>query len=190
LEKAAPEATIISIDITWKHLQYKSKDVLYIQKDITSIDWETILKEQFPSVKKEEVVVFLDDHQNFLERIEFLNSTGFKHILYEDNYPLQQGDTYSPKKILSMRDYTMDYAGRRTLHRPSFYDYDRLNNILDTYQEMPPIFKIEMTRWGDVWDNENYPTREPLLSQSERNKFPLYFEEADSYTWICYMRLK
>ena len=190
LEKAAPNAKILSFDVTYNHLEYVSKNAKYFQQDITTVNWNETLSQEYSDIKKEEILIFLDDHQNFLNRIEFVKSIGWTHVLYEDNYPVSQGDTYSPKKILSMKDYIMDKAGDRTLHRFSFFDYDRLVEAIDTYQEMPPIFKTKTTRWGDPWSDEDYPTKSPYLSLSEASKYPLYLQEADSYTWICYMGVK
>jgi hypothetical protein len=161
--------------------------VKYFQQDITTIDWDKFLSEGYPNIKKEEILIFLDDHQNFLNRIEFVKSLGLTHVLYEDNYPISQGDTYSPKKILSMRDYVMDNAGNRTSYKFSFFDYERLTQAIDTYQEMPPIIKTKDTRWGDPWGDEQYPTKSPYLTSPEATKYPLYLQEANSYTWICYM---
>jgi hypothetical protein len=54
---------------------------------------------------------------------------------------------------------------------------------------MPPIYKPDITRWGDVWTDENYTTPEPLLDIKD-NKYPLFVEEAKDYTWLCYIELK
>ena len=52
------------------------------------------------------------------------------------------------------------------------------------------LIMIETTRWGDARDNIKYPTKEPLLANQEKQNFPIFFEEADCYTWICYMELQ
>ena len=56
------------------------------------------------------------------------------------------------------------------------------------YQEMPPIFKAETTRWDDAWDDK-YPTPDPLLLTGDKDEYPLFFEEKKDYTWICYIEL-
>ena len=61
---------------------------------------------------------------------------------------------------------------------------------MQTYEELPPIFKLEKTRWGDEWDEINYQTNKPLLEHSHKHEFPLFFSEAGYYTWICYIVLK
>ena len=47
-----------------------------------------------------------------------------------------------------------------------------------------------MTRWGDKWDNINYPTQEAILIKDKIEKYPIIKEEAGAYTWICYVKLK
>lgn len=192
IEQAVPEAKIISIDITFRHLVYKSDKALYLDKDMTSYDWQKLFSEmeENEGITREDIVLFLDDHQNFLDRLEYVHSLGVKHILYEDNYPSTQGDTFSPKKILACRDYVMDYAGRREHHKYSYFDYQRFDDRVDVYQEMPPIYKIPTTRWGDAWDDDIYASPEPLLEMNTSDKYPVYLAEAPSYTWICYMGLK
>ena len=189
LEKAAPDSTIISIEINYSNLIYKSPDVVYLNQDIKTYDWDKILNEKYAHISRDEILVFLDDHQNFLHRLEFIHSLGIKHILYEDNYPPSQGDAYSPKKILSCEDYVIDRAGAREMHKFSYQSRADFERFVKTYQELPPIFKLNQTRWGDVWEDPNYPTKPPLLSNERKKDFPVFFDEADSYTWICYMEL-
>lgn len=46
-----------------------------------------------------------------------------------------------------------------------------------------------LTRWGIKWDGD-MPTAEPLLSRVEKPYQEVYFDEAQGYTWLCYVRLK
>ena len=110
-------------------------------------------------------------------------------MVFEDNYPYLQGDCYSPKKILSKKKYVIDSMGIKNWFEPNEDDYQFfIKNVLG-YQEFPPLFKDNITRWGDDWDNENYETNEPLLSESDVEIYPTFFEERKDYTWICYLEL-
>ncbi len=192
IEQAVPDAHIVSIDVTYEHLEYKSDRAIYLTQDMTTYDWESTFsqyEEQY-NIEKKDILVFLDDHQVFLDRLEFVYSMGVKHILYEDNYPVSQGDTYSPKKVLSCRDYVMDFAGSRTNHQFTYFDYDRFDTHVKSYQEMPPIYKLSHTRWGDPWTDDHYPTGDPLLYEDDKDLYPVFYDEAKDYTWICYMELK
>ena len=64
--------------------------------------------------------------------------------------------------------------------------------IIDTYFEFPPVFKNKLTRWGDLWTDENYPTKEALLDLNTANieKYKDICNESNSYNWMCYIKLK
>ena len=192
IEQALPEAKIISIDVTWQHLKYQSPNSMYLDQDMTLYDWEKMFAEaeEEHGIAKSDILVFLDDHQDFPSRLKFLSSLGIQSILYEDNYPPSQGDTLSPKKILACQDYVMDYAGDRHHHQYSYEYYDMFTSLVETYQELPPIYKTDQTRWGDPWTEDRYPTKEPLMKLEEQSVYPIFAEEAKGYTWICYMGLK
>jgi hypothetical protein len=181
-EKASPESKIISIDPNPQFRIYNSKNSTYQTKDFLETDWNHI----DPS----ETLLFLDDHQNSLERIRHAHKIGIKKVMVEDNYPFCQGDCYSPKKIFSRRKYVIDSAGKKTWYKAEEADYEFMSRNLNVYQEMPPIFIDPTTRWGDEWDPEVYETEEPLLTNELSLKYPTLFEERKSYTWICYMELK
>lgn len=179
-ERASPNSQIISIDPEPRFRIYTSDKVVYLTQDFSTMDWTAI--------PKENSLVFLDDHQNFLSRLKLCKSLGFNNIMVEDNYPYQQGDCYSPKKILANVDYVLDKAGDRTWHKKSDSDYQYFKTTVTTYQEMPPIFKAEKNRWGDLWDDA-YPTPPPLLNNDSATKYPLFFSEKLDYTWLCYIGL-
>jgi hypothetical protein len=178
-EKASPNSKIISIDPNPGFRVYTSDKVDYRTTDFTLQPWN--------DVDKENTLVFLDDHQNSLQRIKFAKQIGFKHIMVEDNYPYNQGDCYTPKKILSQKNYVIDLAGNKTWYDAKPEDYEYFTKNVTKYIEFPPLFKDKKTRWGDDWSDENYETHEPLLSDIE--KYLDFFNERKDYTWICYLEL-
>ena len=101
-----------------------------------------------------------------------MKQRGFKYAMFEDNYPTGQGDCYSLKQAFDTDDAQY------------------LKENLKIYYEFPPIFKTEVTRWGDKWDN--YPTPSPLYvpnGEGYETWMALFLGEATSYTWICYVEL-
>lgn len=182
-EQASPNTRIISIDPAPIYRVYTSPKTRYLTEDFLVHDWS--------ETDKGDSLVFFDDHQNSLERIKACHKLGFRRLMFEDNYPWQQGDCYTPKKILSQKNYVIDVAGNRNWHRASREDYSYLTSVLDKYEELPPIFKPDVTRWGTAWDEE-YPTPNPVLELTSDNiaKYPIFHEEMMDYTWICYMELK
>jgi hypothetical protein len=72
---------------------------------------------------------------------------------------------------------------------PGGRDARDLHALLEVYEELPPPFRTPDTRFGDAWEGPRYATREPLLD-APRNAFEQrLFDEARSYTWLCYARL-
>ena len=180
-EKASPETKIISIDPQPGFRVYTSPISTYQTEDFLKTDWSHL--------PKEDTLIFFDDHQNFLERMKHANNIGFKKIMTEDNYPYQQGDCYTPKKILSNRKYVIDNAGHRVWYDKNDNDLKYFIENVSIYQEMPPLFKGTTTRWGDNWDSK-YPTPKELLTTNDIEKYPKFYEEKEDYTWICYIELK
>lgn len=180
-EQASPKTKIISIDPNPINRIYTSPKVEYLTQDFLNSTWENL--------PKDTTLIFLDDHQNFWDRLIHCYNLGFKKIMVEDNYPIHQGDCYSPKKILADSDYIIQKDGKREWIPKKSENSVFFKSIIEIYQEMPPIFIDEFTRWGDKW-SENYPTEPPLLTESVKSKFPLFYEERRDYTWICYIKLK
>lgn len=179
-EQASPQTQIISIDPRPDFRIYTGKNVIYKTEDFLSVNWDVL--------EKDDSLVFFDDHQNSIERIAKCKTLGFKRLMFEDNYPWQQGDCYTPKKILANRDYVIDKDGSRVFYSKNVQDLKFFVENVSVYQEMPPIFKGHTTRWGSEW-NEEYPTNEPLLSFQDKEKYPIFYNELLDYTWICYLEL-
>lgn len=92
LEKACPKAKLMSIDLNLRHRIYISDKAIYSDKDFSEQDWSEITDRS---------LVFFDDHQNAYRRLQQCKWFGFRHIIFEDNYPITQGDCYSLKKVFS-----------------------------------------------------------------------------------------
>ena len=212
LRQACPNAKIISIDLNLEVREYVDDTVTYSDKDFSEHDWSAIT---------ENSVVFFDDHQNAYKRIQQCKWFGFKHIIFEDNYPPSQGDCYSLKKAFAHAGFepinsitatneksffkrkflklvetvgitpitlTPQYESIKVL--PNSHDAKMIKKNIEIYYEFPPVIKTEKTRWGDDWDDVNYPTPEPLFEKPELPKMQIFLDEAVYYTWICYVKLK
>lgn len=197
LEKTLPNANIYSIDLNLSIREYVSDKVQYFDKDFSEIDWSNILD-------KNDTILFFDDHQNAVNRIRQGMEIGFKQFIFEDNYPIKQGDCYSLKKAFQHAGFIPD-TPKLTLKGmiknlikpkkvgkilPGSKDSKYLKSILEVYYEFPPVFKKEVTRWNDEWEDNFYPTPEPLFSNLEHDYLKVFYEEAIFYTWICYAKVK
>jgi hypothetical protein len=169
----------------------------------------------------ENSLVFFDDHQNAYKRLQQCKWFGFKHIIFEDNYPPSQGDCYSLKKAFSHAGFepgnsiaikNAESVVKRKLQKligkigitpitltpqyesvrvpPNSHDAKMIERNVETYYEFPPVIKTEKTRWGDDWDDINYPTSEPLFKELKLPEMQIFLDEAIYYTWICYVKLK
>lgn len=180
-EQACPDSMIISIDPNPNFRKYISPKVQYTTQDFLSIDWSN-------AIDTKDALAFFDDHQNSAYRTAHCKKHGFNHVIFEDNYPYNQGDCCSPKKILSQKKYVIDSGGVRNFYEANAKEYQILAESIDYYQELPPIFTDSMTRWGDNWD-ENYETPDALLDKSKSSDYPIFYDERFDYTWICYLQM-
>lgn len=192
IEQACPEAQLYCIDPNLDRIRYRSARARYFDRDFATLDWSPL--------PPHETVLLFDDHRNALDRVRAAKAMGFRHLLFEDNYPPSRGDCYSLKQALDpraprslsarlqrgVRALLGQERGSTELREDARY----LRETLVTYYEFPPIFKPERTRWGDTWEDEHYPTPDPLLSSVEATYQQRYWDEATDYTWICYARLR
>jgi hypothetical protein len=192
IEQACPDADIHCIDIDWSNLEYKSERANYLNTDISNHDWSAL--------DKDKTLVFFDDHIDAIKRCRMCVEHGFKHVIFEDNYPPKRGDCYSLQEVFLNAGHWANPRLRAKISRmlgklqdheisPNTEDSTYMRSIVDVYDVMPPIFKLEQTRWGDVWD-DRFPTPEPLLKEVSTNWQKTYFDEAKWYTWLCYLRLR
>ena len=143
---------------------------IYCESKYTTIDWSKL------TIKNcAETLCFFDDHQNAIHRLNHAIKHGFKHLIFEDNYPLNQGDCVSLKKQFDGNTEICNF----------------LRKHIEIYYEFPPVFKRKKTRWGDIWNEKNYPTSEPIFSDLKGNeKYKDFYEDSPNYTWIAYVKLK
>jgi hypothetical protein len=194
-EKACPNARIISLDIDFSNLIYKSSNVEYIEQDFSYLNVNTLEKEQ--------TICFFDDHQNALTRLQQMRWKGLNRAIFEDNYPIPRGDCYSLKKIFSNAGFSpeirKDYRGKVKVFLSRFLSINTPKNILQNsthsaelknslrlYYEFPPLFKEDFTRWGDEWSEPNYPTKPAIFDSSFHHNLR---EEALHYNWMSYIEL-
>ena len=194
IEKALPEAKIYAIDPCPHFKEYISPNAEYLTEDFGKTDWSKISN-------KGKTALFFDDHQDALKRIKEANSFGFKHLIFEDNYPPSQGDCYSLRKVFAgvgfspkklkikgLRSF-LRYFSREGRIRPNSSDGDYLERNLEVYYEFPPVYKPDITRWGDPWTDQKYPTKMAFFDSKLPEKLSFFQEEGQFYTWICYAKI-
>jgi len=192
IEQACPDCEIWCIDPNPRFLCYRSKRAKYLTEDISRHDWSLC--------PKDSTLVFFDDHMNALDRMRLCVGLGFQHLVFEDNYPVGVGDCYSLKQALACAGHQPErrlaVSVRRLLGSardksipPNNEDAAYIRQHSEVVTELPPVFKLAVTRWGMPWD-ERFPTPEPLLAVPTHPWQELYLDGAAGYTWLCYVRLR
>jgi len=167
IENTCPKAELLCIDPNLASRTYISKKATY-----TTQDWSKLNNNNPMNIH---TLCFFDDHQNAVNRIKRAVKLGYKHLIFEDNYPRKQGDCVSLKQTLE-EDKEIAKI---------------LKEHIEIYYEFPPVFKQNKTRWGDDWDDTNYPTAKPIFDEIKGNeKYKLFYDDALGYTWIAYVKLR
>jgi hypothetical protein len=178
LEQACPDAQIWSIDPALYLREYVSPSVLYFSQDFTVIDW-------WQRLLAKDTLVFFDDHYG-VDRLYQAYEKGFKHIIYEDNYHDERGNTFHPSG--------QALSPKATL-RCNNDNSDALKSIIAKYEELPPIFfnntAHRSAEWaGITWDEYKQITPPALLPDAQQHKYSTFYAERSDYTWIAYIELK
>ena len=97
IEKTLPNARILSIDIKLHLREYISNRAEYSSLDFKFHD--------FSQIDPNKTLVFFDDHQNCIERLKECKWFGIKHVIFEDNYPPNEGDCYTLRQVVSGSGY-------------------------------------------------------------------------------------
>ncbi len=200
-EQACPDAEFHCVDLNLDQLQYRSEKASYYNVDFAEIDWSDL--------PKESTLLFFDDHQNAYQRLIHAKWFGFQHFLFEDNYPSQHGDCYSLKKAFSHAGFVPEPPKKRNSLKSAIRGMLRSSEVpagrvvpaneidakyllenMESFRELPPVFRPAKTRWGTDWDEANYSTPAPLLTSVQEPYQQVYLDEAVDYTWMCYVKLK
>lgn len=197
-EKACPDADLFCIDPNLDRIRYRSSRATYFDRDFSAIDWT--------SLPRSETVLFFDDHQNAYERVKTARWCGFRHMIFDDNYPSPVGQSYSLKAVFMEAGFSFPRPQsdpiKQTLKRllgvadddhrdipPNKVDATYLRQNLEVYYECPPVFRPKWTNWIGPWDEEKFPAPRPLLDSVERKYQQIFLDEAAHYNWICYAKL-
>ncbi len=165
LEQACPDAELVCIDIDLSRRQYVSPRARYSTQDFSLHAWEGDMGR---------ALAFFDDHQDAPARLEQSLRAGIRDLIFEDNYPPGQGDCVSLKQTFARRGALASV----------------LQKHIEIYQEFPPVIQTATTRWNTPWTPDTHPTPPPLLDRPREAAHAVFQDEAQAYTWICYVRLK
>lgn len=181
IEQACPQARLVCLDPDFSRLEYRSSKAQYLSRDFAEVDWS-----EFDTSR---AIGFFDDHQNEYARLKDLWWAGFRHAIFEDNFPCGEGDCYSLKHVMAgfghprpqmsesyrsrgwwsrkrelLREGRIAWLGVRQqlIVPPNSADRGNLHRRLESYLEFPPLLLGERTVWKTDWSGP-YSTPAPLL---------------------------
>ncbi len=193
IESASPNSQIVSLDIDLSRNIYKSKNSKYFETDFNDINWSSIKG-------VDNSVCFFDDHQNSIERVKEMKWWGFKRAIFEDNFPIGEGDSYSLKQIISETGHSniqlsqqylpktrrkikerkieeevlnKFYFRQSMITKPNSVDSRGLDFNVKNIQEFPPVYTEEISYWGKKWIGE-YTKQENLINTENIDKYPKF----------------
>jgi hypothetical protein len=189
IEQAVPMAEIYCLDPNPGVPQYTSERAKYYTGDFAGIDWS--------GANVENALCFFDDHQNAYSRLMEMKWWGFKRAIFEDNFPIGEGDCYTIKHVDSgighveiqmSKDYMLKgkswlirkleekilrkYYWRQSMIRhPNLVDRAGLHKNLKCYLEVVPLMINPTNNWGGDWKNGYSVQAQPIFNNS--NQSPL-----------------
>ncbi len=202
IETACPNAKIISLDPNLSKRKFVSDKVTYHYADFSEYDWS--------GLDVDNTVVFFDDHQDALTRLMQCKWLGFKHVIFEDNYRVGDGDFSSLEHIKAAK---LDFADAEICRNYSKFS-EKVKRKLKRYaikfglrkdKSVIPQFKRNHEQLF-IHDNEflnrnlesfcEFPPifaangKEGILSEDRQADYPEFFKESSDYNFISYLKIK
>jgi len=202
IERASPKSKLLCFDIDYSNLVFKSKNAEYVAQDFSFYNWTDL--------DLSSSMIIFDDHQNIFERLKLAFFLGFRGCVIEDNYPKNEGDSYSLNHIklgigmqssqLSSRFqgglvtrvrrkredafFRRNYFRQNQIVKPNEYDWANLSARVESIEEFPPIFLDSYTPGGLLWESVVPAPKQNLVLEKP-------FHDADySYTYISLLMFK
>ena len=124
------------------------------------------------------VLCIFDDHQNAAQRMSQCVQKGVKHVFFNDNYPVNAGSLYSIQHLIDNDE--RDVFGQLDLSQR-----ESLIRRIRIYVVFPNVFsgKVELA------EGTFYVEGVLKDSDSNKNKYGVFYENRNAYTWNTYICL-
>ncbi|GGZ85774.1 hypothetical protein [Novosphingobium arvoryzae] len=183
IRSALPEAEIFCLDPKPASISWKDPQSHYLERDFACVDWSRHIDDM------SECLLFCDDHQNAIRRIQECLWFGVGYAVFEDNYPTGKGDCYTLKTASEGGSFPIPDSFNS--YERSDYNWRCAKRFFEFYEEMPPICIPEQTRWGDIWTQDKFHTRAPLFADPRDPHVAAQFlKDAGAYTWLCIVKFR
>lgn len=160
IESSLPDANIICLDPHPEVRQYTSKKAIYPSMDFADMD--------FGNENLSNALVFFDDHQNAYKRVLQAWEKGFKHLIFDDNYPGENGSHLTLQSCLSL------WKNEAT----------HLQEIIEKYEIFPPLYQYDKPITA-----EKVLIDIPALNITYTPAFEILKQEMCTYRWMTYIKL-
>lgn len=137
---------------------YKSRSAVYTAEDFSCIDFSSL------PVSKEKSVVFFDDHNNKLARLRQAHAAGFRHIIYDDNWPFYMTH--------------QSFENNQDMKKRAFAE-----EIIDIYEIIPPLWDVVLKKVNGVIEigGMGFPVQDSWKE---------IYDNRDDYSFVTYMHLR
>lgn len=167
IHEALPNAKIICSDPILASRQFLNQSVFQPEYRLSDVDytWQDFsnIEINIPEGMAEKIVIFFDDHQNKIPRIQQAAMKGIRHIIFDDNVPFD----YSHE---TLENIFKKYPERKTSITEQF----------SRYEIFPPIFKAK-TR-----DNV---LLKGLLEEANKEELDSIYKSKEVYSWVTKVEL-
>ena len=212
IEKTLPAAKILSLDIKLNYREYISNKAEYSNLDFGSHDFTQIdpnktlvffddhqnclarLKEcKWFGIKH---VIFEDNYPpgkgDFYSLKKIISGSGYKinkNIFFERLKGVIIFLWFQFNSIFINKYPLIDYHRFRSNHViPNMNDLKYINKNVEEYYEFPPIFKPSKNFTKNI-NHDDFEAKDSLLTDEEKNKYQIAFNEKNSYNWLTYLKL-
>lgn len=184
--KTLPDAKIICSDPRKSKIPDNLEIVDYTGDKF--IDFENIKLEEI----RDDILVFFDDHQNQARRLIQCKEKGIKHIIFNDNWPVNIGSNFSLEHLYNNDKRNIFFLKNQlkySINILEHIDIEKKNEILemiDTYCIIDNIFD------GRVRLKEGTPFTKGKFRKNDRDmikKYRNFYQERATYCWNTYVKL-
>jgi len=140
---------------------------------------------------KEEVLCFFDDHQNSAQRLIQSKEKGFKHLFFNDNYPVNCGSHFTIQHLLLKDDrqrfdlFNQYHYALNVLPQIDMSKRDEIISYINTYHIFPNIYPSKIETYEGTFDSEAFFTND-----EHSEKYSLFKKSCHEYSWNTYLTLK
>ena len=173
IENVLPDAKIFCIEPTMSQLKYTSERAKYTTQDFLTFTSDNIDKD-----RAEKTFIYFDDHQDQYERLKHAYDLGFKHILWDDDYPEFKG----------MRHLSLQACLTRLSDdgfNIPFGSNDDIENKVEEFFIFPPL-----TKHDELVSMEGSKIEGTPVLDTVEEKYNIFEHDMHNYRWTTYTKLK